>query len=90
MTIFKPKKGPVLQWSRVVHCLESALAVAMAGHLGGYQWSIGVGLAAIIGGFGWEVSNRWLPGKHPFGDAIDFWAFVAGALTAGVGYAVMT
>jgi hypothetical protein len=88
MPIFKPKTGPVLSLSRFCHFLVAATGVAYCGHLGGYEASALGGFVAIAGGFSWELANRFLDpqGAHPFGDAWDFWAFVAGALTGGVGY----
>lgn len=79
MPIFKPKSGPVLSLSRIVHCLLAATITAYGGHLWGYNGSALAAGGIIIAGFGWEVSNRYMRGFHPFGDVIDFWAFVVGA-----------
>lgn len=86
MTIFKPKSGPVIQWSRLVHLLLAATITGYGGHLGGYQGAVMAGFGAIALGFGWEVANRWMGGVHPFGDAWDFWAFVIGATLTGIGF----
>lgn len=85
MPIFKPKKGPILRWSRGLHLLEAAAITTAGGLLWGEQGAAYAGAASIIGGFGWEVSNRFTGGYHPFGDGWDFLAFVAGAFVgAGV------
>ena len=87
MPIFKPKNKPILRWGRVLHFLLAATITAYGGHLWGYSGSAWTGVAAIIGGLGWELSNRFVgKGWHPYADALDFWAFVAGALMAGVGW----
>jgi len=87
MPIFKPKEKPVLRWSRLVHLLLAATVTAYGGHLWGYQGSIWAGIASILGGLCWEISNRVTgKGKHPFADALDFWAFVIGATLASVGW----
>jgi hypothetical protein len=88
--IFKPKQGPVLKWSRVVHFLVAATACGYGGHLLGYGGSIWSGIGTIALGLGWEVSNKFMPGTHQYGDALDFWAFVAGALVSGVGYNLLS
>lgn len=93
MPVFKPKKGSLIKWSRIVHFLIAMTVTGYGGHLGGYQGSIWMGIAVIVGGFSWELLNKYLPKitgskLHPFGDAVDFWAFIAGAVTAGVGWIV--
>jgi len=89
MPIFKPKQKPFWQWSRVVHFLLALTATAYGGHLYGYSGSVWTGIAVIGTGLAWELSNRFLgKGYHPFADALDFWAFVAGALFGGVGWLV--
>jgi hypothetical protein len=88
--IFKPKRGSILQFSRIIHFLEAALATSLAGHLWNYQGAAIGGFSVIVMGFLWEVGNKYfIPGNHRFGDAIDFWAFVSGALTAGMVYIVL-
>jgi len=77
-----------------VHFLIAMTVTGYGGHLGGYQGSIWVGIAVIGGGFLWELSNKYLPntisGKlHPFADAVDFWAFVLGAVVAGIGWNIV-
>lgn len=85
MPIFKPKKGPILRWSRGLHLIEAAAITAAGGFLWGETGAAYAGAAAIAGGFGWEVSNKWIPGPHMFGDGWDFLAFVAGAFVgAGI------
>ena len=93
MPIFKPKKGRLLRWSRIVHFLIAMTATGYGGHLGGYQGSIWTGLAVIAGGLLWELSNKWFPKLtiskvHPYADAVDFWAFVSGAVVAGMGWII--
>lgn len=88
MTIFKPKKGSIWQKSRVAHLLLAATLTWYGGHEWGYQGSILTGLGAILMGFGWEVSNRFTKGVHPYGDALDFWAFVVGAALSGIYWVV--
>lgn len=79
MTIFKPKDSPVFTPSRWLHFAE-AFAVTLAGGIaGGYQGMAILSFVSIAAGFGWEVSNKWLPGNHKYGDVIDFLAFVFGA-----------
>jgi len=78
-----------------VHFLIATTITGYGGYLGGYQGSIWTGLAVIAGGFLWELSNKVLPKftgstSHPFADAVDFWAFVSGAVVAGVGWIVFS
>lgn len=62
---------------------------AGTGHFAGYEASVYSGIGMIVVGFGWEVANRWMPGYHPFGDAIDFYAFSLGATIAGIATVLM-
>lgn len=89
MAIFKPKSGAIFQWSRFVHFCLALTVTSYGGHLWGYEGSVFAALGAIVGGFGWEVSNRFTGGYHPFGDAIDWWAFVLGAVAGGVGWLIV-
>ncbi len=87
MPIFKPKNKPILRWSRILHFLLAATLTAYGGHLWNYSGSVWTGAGTIAGGLAWELSNRFVgKGWHPYADALDFWAFVAGALMAGVGW----
>lgn len=86
MPIFKPKDKPILRGSRFLHFAETLFAVLLAGHLFGYTGMVWVGGACPLLGFLWEVCNKWMPGDHRFGDAWDYWFFVAGALVGGVAY----
>lgn len=61
------------------------MLTAGGGHFFGYEGAVIGGFGVIVAGFLWEVSNRWLPGYHPYGDAIDFYSFVVGALVANIG-----
>ena len=90
MPIFKPKERPFWQWSRLVHFLVAALITALGGNGYGYEGAVCAGFGSIATGFGWEVSNRYTKGWHMYGDALDFWAFVAGALVVGVGYVIQS
>jgi hypothetical protein len=83
--IFKPKKGPILRWSRLLHFAEAVAATTLGGIFGGDAGMAYAGAGAIAGGFGWEALNSRFPkGKHMFGDGWDFLAFVAGALATAV------
>lgn len=84
--IFKPKGKPIFRWSRVCHFLLAATVTAYGGHLWGGGGSVGAGVASVLGGLGWEVSNKYTGGPHPFADAVDFYAFVAGAVVSGLGF----
>jgi len=89
-----PKKGPLLQWGRVLHFLIAVTITGYGGHLGGYGGSIWTGVVVIVGGFLWELSNKYLYALtksklHPFADAVDFWAVVIGAVFGGLGYVIV-
>lgn len=85
MTIFKPKEGPVFTTARMLHFAEAFGVTTAGGVVGGYQGMVVLAATSIIGGFLWEVSNKWLPGPHKFGDAIDFLAFIVGSLLSCIG-----
>lgn len=85
MPIFKPKVGPVFSRSRLWHFALASALTAGGGHFWGYEGAVFGGAGIIVIGFAWEVLNRWLPGYHPYGDAIDFYSFVVGALIANIG-----
>jgi len=90
MPIFKPKKGPVFKWSRLLHFMLAALITAYGGHLWGYEGSVFAGIGSILMGFSWELYNKFKGrGSHPYGDALDFWSFVLGAVTAGIGWLIL-
>lgn len=87
--IFKRKPGPLLRWSRLLHA-SVAFGVTVAGsHFWGDTGCAFSGAGAIVGGFGWEIANRFTGGWHPFGDVVDFFAFVIGALVAGLLWIVL-
>lgn len=58
---------------------------AGGGHFFGYEGAAFAGGGIIVLGFSWEILNRYLPGYHPYGDIVDFYSFVVGALIANVG-----
>jgi len=89
MGIFEPKPGSVLVWSRIVHFLEGAIVPALTGHLWGYGGLSWGAIGLTIGGALWEISNKWLPGEHQFGDLTDWLAFVIGMLCSVIGYLIM-
>lgn len=91
MPIFKPKKGPVVRWSRGLHAMWGATGVQLGSIIGkkiggkegakkGAAWG---GAAVVVGGFAWEVSNHYTGGYHQYGDGFDFLAFVGGVLLTG-------
>lgn len=87
MTIFKRKPGPVLRWSRFMHFMLAATLTGYGAHLWGDDGVVFVGFGALGLGLLWEISNKVFGGSsHPYGDVLDFWAFVAGALTVGLGW----
>lgn len=90
MQIFKPKKGAVLTQSRLWHFALASAVTAGGGHFLGYEGGVICGFGMVFFGFAWEVFNKWLAGYHPFGDAIDFYAFVAGVLASGTATALLT
>jgi len=55
LAIFKPKKGPALQWSRVYHMLIAATVTAAGGHFFGYQGAA-IACASAIG-FGFAIPH---------------------------------
>lgn len=85
MPIFQPKNGPVLTWGRLLHFAESFVFVTLSGFLFGIDGVAFGSMIAITLGFGWEVLNHWWPtGYHMFGDLVDWYAFVAGAIGGAV------
>lgn len=76
-----------MSWSRFVHLSLSSTVTAYAAHLKGYEGAVIVCFSMIVVGFGWEVSNRYVPGWHPYGDALDFVSFVIGAAGTLAAYA---
>ena len=86
--IWKRKPGPVWRWSRLMHFVFAFGMTGYGGHLFGDAGCAYGASLAVLGGLAWEIANRWIPGEHRWADLWDFVAFLLGAASAAVGWAV--
>jgi hypothetical protein len=88
VTLWRPKRGPVLTWGRGLHLVMGAVVPSVAYWLGGYPalgWACAGTLVAAVG---WELLTPALAGPlqwaHDAGDVVDLVAFAAGVVLAGL------
>lgn len=84
---FKAKDGPLLTVNRLQHFLVGALAVAFGAHWGQAGMIVAI-IGVSVAAFAWEalthVLAKFANWKHPYGDLVDYLAFLTGALVVAV------